>query len=68
VSVADLGDGGVMIVAAWDLCWYRWRVDMAQGGITVVDAGRGYELTELEPYEITGGVMVATDGSLTRLS
>ena len=68
VSVADLGDGGVMIVAAWDLCWYRWRVDMAQGGITVVDAGRGYELTELEPYEVTGGVMVGTDGSLTKLS
>ena len=68
VSVADRGQDGVVIVAAWDLCWYRWKVQMAQGGVTVEDAGRGYELTELESYEISGGVMVASDGTLSRLS
>lgn len=68
VSVSDRGQEGIVIVAAWDLCWYRWKVEMAQGGVTVEDDGRGYELTELESHEISGGVMVASDGTLSRLS
>ena len=67
VTVTDLGEDGVVIVAAWDICWYRWRVDMAQGGVNVTESGRGAELTELSPQELAGGVMVATDGHLTRL-
>ena len=67
VTVADAGEDGVIIVAAWDICWYRWRVDMAQGGVNVTESGRGAELTELSPLELTGGVMVGSDGRLTRI-
>ncbi len=67
VTVSDAGEDGIVIVAAWDICWYRWRVDMAQGGVNVTESGRGAELTELSPQELAGGVMVASDGLLTRL-
>jgi hypothetical protein len=42
----------VQIVVAWELCWYRYEVDLAdQGAHGVRSAGQGYELTELEPHE-----------------
>ncbi|MEI7890035.1 MAG: hypothetical protein WCI34_06970, partial [Actinomycetes bacterium] len=47
VTAVDLEDAGVELVAAWDLCWYRWRVEMDHGGVSVIEAGRGYELAEL---------------------
>ncbi len=40
----------VAIIVAWELCWYRYEVDLADGsGVRV--AGRGYELSELEAIE-----------------
>jgi hypothetical protein len=42
----------VQIVVAWELCWYRYEVDLAdEGAHGVRPAGQGYELSELEPYE-----------------
>ena len=42
-------DGGlVSIVVSWELCWYRYEVDLSDGGPSVRAAGQGYELTELE--------------------
>jgi hypothetical protein len=42
--------GLVGIVVAWELCWYRYEVDLADEGVTGVRvAGQGYELTELGP-------------------
>ena len=41
---------GVAIIVAWELCWYRYEVDLADGsGVRLAD--RGYELSELEAIE-----------------
>ena len=52
VSVAPSPDQSsqVEVVVAWELCWYRYEVDLADEGVTGVRvAGQGYELTELGP-------------------
>lgn len=41
----------VEIVAAWELCWYRYEVDLSDDVPLVREAGRGYELDELSPHE-----------------
>ncbi len=42
----------VRIVVAWELCWYRWEVDLAdEAAHGVRAAGQGYELGELAPEE-----------------
>lgn len=42
-------DAGVItIVVSWELCWYRYEVDLSDGGAAVRAAGQGYELEELE--------------------
>ncbi|HEY8583785.1 MAG TPA: hypothetical protein VIL49_12585 [Capillimicrobium sp.] len=38
----------VSIVAGWELCWYRYEVDLADEASGVRVAGRGEELTELD--------------------
>jgi hypothetical protein len=37
----------VAIVASWELCWYRYEVDLSDDGAAVRLAGQGYELTEI---------------------
>jgi len=37
----------VSIVVSWELCWYRYEVDVAGGSTSVRPAGQGYELDEL---------------------
>jgi len=45
-------EGGlVSIVVAWELCWYRFEVDLSDGGPSVRASGQGYELTELAPED-----------------
>jgi hypothetical protein len=41
----------VTVTVAWELCWYRYEVDLAdeRGGVRVAD--QGYELTELSEDE-----------------
>jgi hypothetical protein len=40
----------VEVVVAWELCWYRYEVDLADEGVAGVRvAGQGYELSELGP-------------------
>jgi hypothetical protein len=42
----------VRIVVAWELCWYRWEVDLAdEAAHGVRAAGQGYELGELASEE-----------------
>jgi hypothetical protein len=42
----------VDVVVAWELCWYRYEVDLADDGSTGVRvAGQGYELGELDPTD-----------------
>ena len=44
--------GLVSVVVSWELCWYRYDVDLAEERPTVRVAGQGYELTELSPEEL----------------
>jgi hypothetical protein len=41
----------VDIVAAWELCWYRYEVDLSDEVPVVRVAAQGYELDELSPHE-----------------
>jgi hypothetical protein len=55
----------VQIVVAWELCWYRYEVDLADEGANGVRAaGQGYELNELEPHEIAANAAADEHGLL----
>ncbi|HVL31723.1 MAG TPA: hypothetical protein VM299_05765 [Solirubrobacteraceae bacterium] len=41
----------VSIVVAWELCWYRYEVDLADEAAGVRVVGQGAELSELSPAE-----------------
>src|SRR5437868_1588531 len=41
----------VGLLLAWELCWYRYEVDLSDEIPSVRVAGQGYELDELEPGE-----------------
>ena len=42
---------GVNVVVAWELCWYRYEVDLSDDDPIMQKAGQGYELSELAPEE-----------------
>jgi hypothetical protein len=53
VSVRPAGDRPslVNIVASWELCWYRYEVDLSEEDTSVRVAAQGYELDELSDQE-----------------
>jgi hypothetical protein len=40
-------DSLMSIVVSWELCWYRYEVDLSDSGAAVRLAGQGYELDEI---------------------
>ncbi len=65
VAVLPSGHGGVVkIVVAWELCWYRYDVDLADGAAGVRVAAQGYELSELATEEQTANAAVDENGEL----
>jgi hypothetical protein len=55
----------VRIVVAWELCWYRWEVELAdEASNGVRPAGQGYELAELAPEEQAGNAGADEHGRL----
>jgi len=54
----------VEIVAAWELCWYRYEVDLSDDVPLVREAGRGYELDELSPHEREANAAYDEHGAL----
>ena len=42
----------VAIVVGWELCWYRYEVDLADEAAGVQVTGQGAELTDLGPEEL----------------
>jgi len=63
-TAVDLEGEGVDLVAAWDLCWYRWRVEIGQGGVSILEAGRGYELAELSVEQRKGNLLLGPNGQI----
>jgi hypothetical protein len=55
----------VRIVVAWELCWYRYEVDLADEGSNGVRvANQGYELGDLEPDDRAANAAAGEQGML----
>jgi hypothetical protein len=55
----------VYVVVCWELCWYRYEVDLSEENPVVRAAGQGYELSELSELERQTNVAADGDGVLT---
>lgn len=55
----------VVVVAAWELCWYRYDVDLSDGPSGVRLAAQGSELEELTVDEREGNATADADGLLS---
>lgn len=64
VTPEDLHPGLVRIVVSWELCWYRYEVDISDevAGVRLVD--QGYELTDLSEPERHGNAVADEFGQL----
>jgi hypothetical protein len=54
----------VSIVVAWELCWYRYEVDLADEAAGVRVSGQGAELAELDPAELGTNAAASERGML----
>lgn len=54
----------VRIVVSWELCWYRYEVDISDdvAGVRLLD--QGYELTDLSDHERAANVVADDNGQL----
>lgn len=71
VTVRPLdGSGGekISIVVAWELCWYRYEVDLASELPGVSLAGEGMELDELPGEDRVGNARADERGELSLVS
>jgi hypothetical protein len=55
----------VDIVVAWELCWYRYELDLSEEVPSVRVAAQGYELDELAPEERRANALADPDGQLS---
>jgi hypothetical protein len=51
VHPSDVNGSIVHVVVSWELCWYRYEVDLRDEVPTVRAGDRGYELSELSELE-----------------
>jgi hypothetical protein len=67
VSVHAVEDGGnaVMIVVAWELCWYRYVVDFDQEPVEARCVAQGTELMELPHEDRLANADVSRAGALS---
>jgi hypothetical protein len=54
----------VNVVVSWELCWYRYEVDLSEDVPSVRKAGQGYELDELAPEERQPNAVATEQGTL----
>jgi hypothetical protein len=54
----------VNVVVSWELCWYRYEVDLSDDQPSVRVAGQGYELDELAADELRANAAADERGSL----
>lgn len=65
VSPSTAHSGLVSIVISWELCWYRYEVDLSDADAGVRVAAQGYELAELSVLERTANAVADENGSLS---
>jgi hypothetical protein len=65
VLPADDGLSLVNLVASWELCWYRYEVDLSDEIPKVRLSAQGYELDELDAAERTPNAVSDERGSLS---
>jgi hypothetical protein len=65
VAPADVRSSLVRLVISWELCWYRYEVDLAEHHPSVRIADQGYELDELAPEELQPNAVADERGSLS---
>jgi hypothetical protein len=67
VSVRPSGERAsqVNVVVSWELCWYRYEVDLSDDQPSVRVAGQGYELDELPLEEREPNAVADDHGRLT---
>lgn len=65
IMAVDGRPGLVEIVASWELCWYRYEVDLSEDVRAVRVAAQGYELDELQEVERTPNAVADDGGTLS---
>jgi hypothetical protein len=65
VHTLDSSPGTVRIVLAWELCWYRYEIDLRDdpGGVRL--NAQGSELHELTPAELEENATADESGALS---
>ena len=53
-----------MIVVAWELCWYRYEVDLSVEPVEARVVAQGTELSELAPEERDANALAEDSGAL----
>lgn len=64
VRSAEHLESVVRIVVAWELCWYRYEVDLSEELSVAVVLAQGTELSELEHFEQEGNASALPTGLL----
>ena len=65
VRAAEHHEDVIRIVVAWELCWYRYEVDLGDGSAAgAIAAGQGTELSELAREECQGNAIADSSGSI----
>jgi hypothetical protein len=54
----------VNVVVSWELCWYRYEIDLSDDRPSVRVSGQGYELDELPPEELEINASVDDRGAI----
>ena len=56
------------ILVAWELCWYRYRIDLDEGEPEVTASAQGTELSQLASDERSSNATADERGALSLLA
>jgi hypothetical protein len=64
VSAVEGSPSLVSVVVSWELCWYRYEIDLSGNGSGVRLAAQGYELDALDAHELAPNAVADELGRL----
>ena len=65
VLPGEASPGLVTIVVSWELCWYRYEIDLSEDAPSVRVVAQGYELDELQDTERRPNAVADEHGALS---